>query len=167
MEKFSNKRYDSRYNSEFKDRIADLVEHILNKHYGETVLNQEAAKILHYNIDDEEEFKKFKSQMGRVKNFLIDYGYILKSISGIGYYILTPKQIAGHCYRTYITRTQRLLDKSNRILTHTDKTELSEIRTEEHENVVELNNLLSDKIYETIQTSKYYNRKAYYDNLED
>lgn len=162
-----NTRYDSRYSSEYKDRIAELVEFILDKNYGEVVLNSELSKILHYNIDDEKEFAKFKSTMCRVKNFLVDYGYILKSVSGTGYYILKPKQIAGHCYHTYIVKTQRLLDKSDRVLNHTDGTQLSEIRKEEFNNVLELNTVLNDKIWETIKHSGYYDRKAYYDSLED
>jgi hypothetical protein len=162
-----NTRYDSRYNSEYKDRIAELVEFILDKNYGEIILNSEISKILHYNIDDEKEFLKFKSTMSRVKNFLVDYGYILKNVSGTGYYILKPKQIAGHCYHTYIVKTQRLLDKSDRVLNHTDGTQLSEIRKEEFNNVLELNTVLNDKIWETIKHSGYYDRKAYYDSLED
>lgn len=162
-----NSRYDSRYDSEYKQRIQELVEHILDKDYGQTISNEEASKILHYNIDSEEEFKKYKSTMARIKNFLIDYGYILKSIAGIGYYILKPKQIAGHCYRTYIVKTQRLLGKSDRILTHTDKTELSDIRKEEHANVLQLNTAVNAGIWNTIQASGYYKRKTYYDNLED
>ena len=160
-------RYDSRYNSEYKQRIQELVEYILDKNYGETISNEECSHILHYNIDNEDELKKYKSTMGRVKNFLIDYGYVLKSISGIGYYILKPKQIAGHCYRTYIRRTMDLLDKSDRILKHTDKSELSDIRREEFDNVENLNERVNDGIWNTIESSGYYNRKAYYDSLED
>lgn len=104
MPRFNQNRYDSNYASEYRERIGELVEFILEKEYGDTILLEEAARILHYNIDDEDELKKFKSTMGRVKNFLIDYGYVLKSISGIGYYILKPKQIASHCYRTYIQK---------------------------------------------------------------
>ena len=160
-------RYDSRYNSEYKQRIQELVEYILDKNYGQTISNEELSKILHYNIEIEEEFLKYKSTMGRVKNFLIDYGYILKSIAGVGYYILKPKQIAGYCYRTYIVKTQRLLDKSDRILTHTDKTKLSDIRKEEHSNVLQLNTDVNEGIWKTIQTSGYYKRKTYYENLGD
>ena len=167
MPRLSDRRYDSRYNSEYKERIQDLVEYILDKDYGDTITIIEAGRILHFNVDNEDELKKMKSTMGRVKNFLIDYGYVLKSISGIGYYILKPKQIAGHCYHTYITRTRKLLDKSDRILTHTDKTQLSDIRKEEHTNVLELNTVLNDEIWKTTQASGYYKRKTYYDNLED
>lgn len=160
-------RYDSRYNSEYKQRIQETVEYILDKKYGSTINFDKLAKILHYNIDDEQEFKKFKSTMGRIKTFLVDYGYILKSIGGIGYYILKPKQISSHCYRTYVTKTQRLLDKSEYILEHTDQLELDDIRLEEYRNMLDLNKNLIKEMENVIVTSGYYMRKKYYDNLED
>lgn len=162
-----NFKYDSSYESKNKQRIQELVEYILDKEYGETIPLEKLGEMLHYNINDVDELKKFKSTMERVKNFLVDYGYILKSISGRGYYILKPKQIAGHCYRSYISKTQRILNKCERILDHTDKTELSEERKQEHSEVLQLNKDMSDKFHNTIQTSKYYNRKAYYDSLKD
>lgn len=160
-------RYDSRYNSEYKQRIQEVVEYILDKKYGEVVSNTELGSILHYNIDDEKEFIKFKSMMGRIKSFLIDYGYILKSVSGIGYYILKPKQITGHCYRTYVKKSQRALDKSSYILDHTDLTELSDTRKEEFDNFQSLNKELIDSMDKLITTSRYYDRKSYYESLED
>ena len=167
MERINNKRYDSKYNSEYKERIAELIEYILNKKYGEIISHKEASNILKYNIEIEKEFKRYQAQMIKIKNFLIDYGYMLKGIAGVGYYILTPKQIAGHCYRTYIVKTQRLLEKSNKILINTDISELSEIRKEEHDNILKLNNNLNNNIDKVIQTSGYYNRKEYYNNLKD
>lgn len=163
----ANFRYDSRYQSEYKQRIQELVEYILDKKYGETISFEEASLILHYNLEDEKENKKFRSTMGRVKNFLIEYGYILKSIAGVGYYILKPKQISGYCYHTYIRKTENLLGKSARILQHTEKTELSNIRREEYNNVCNLNIDVASAINTTIENSKYYNKKEYYDNLKD
>lgn len=160
-------RYDSRYDSEYKQRIQETVEYILSKKYGDVLSNIELGRILHYNIDDEKEFVKFKSMMGRIKSFLIDYGYILKSVSGIGYYILKPKQITGHCYRTYVKKSQRALDKSSYILDHTDLTELSDTRKEEFDNFQNLNKELIDSMDKLITASRYYDRKAYYDSLED
>ena len=124
MERINNKRYDSRYNSEFKERIAELIEYILNKKYGEIITHKEASNILKYNIEIEKEFKRYQAQMIKIKNFLIDYGYMLKAIAGVGYYILTPKQIAGHCYRTYILKTQRLLEKIEAFVENQDQSEV-------------------------------------------
>lgn len=162
-----NFRYDSRYQSEYKQHIQETIDFILEKNYGDTIGYIPLAKLLHYNIDDELESKKFKVMMGRVKNFLIDYGYILKSIPGVGYYILKPKQISGYCYHTYIRRTENLLNKSGRILSHVAQNELSEIRKEEYENVCELNSDVTNAIDTTIENSKYYSKKNYYNNLED
>jgi hypothetical protein len=160
-------RYDSRYESEYKQRIQETVEYILDKNYGDTLSNIDLGRMLHYNIDNDEEFKKYKSTMSRIRDFLIEYGYVLKGVPGVGYYILKPKQIAGHCYRTYIKKTTRLLTKSDRILSCTDKTQLSDIRKEEHANVHELNTVLNNDIWNTIKASGYYKRKTYYDNLND
>ena len=61
-------RYDSRYNSEYKERIQEAVEYILDKEYGSTVRFEELAKLLHYNIDYDQEFKKFKSKTSNIRN---------------------------------------------------------------------------------------------------
>jgi len=162
-----NFRYDSSYQSEHKQHIQEVIEHILDKNYGDTIGFISLANLLHYNIDDEKECKKFKLMMSRVRNILIDYGYVLKSIVGVGYYILKPKQISGYCYHTYIRKTENLLNKSGRILSHVAKSELSEIRKEEYDNVCELNLDVTNVIDTTIENSKYYNKKIYYDSLED
>ena len=98
-------RYQGEYESKKKQNIQEAVEYILAKNYGSTILHQELAKILGYNIDDEDEFKKYKSVMGRIKNFVLQYGYVLKGISGVGFYILKPTQVSNHCYRTYVKKS--------------------------------------------------------------
>lgn len=105
--------------------------------------------------------------MGKIKNILIDYGYVLKNITGVGYYILKQKQISGHCYHTYLKRTENFLDKSKRILMHVSENELSEIRKQEYYSVCELNQDLSNVVDKTISDSEYLKKKEYYDNLED
>lgn len=160
-------RYDSRYQSEHKQHMQETIEFILGKRYGDTIGYIPLAKLLHYNIDDELEARKFKVMMGRIKNFLIDYGYVLKSIAGVGYYILKPKQISGYCYHTYIRRTEGLLCKSGRILSHVAQNELSEIRKEEYDNVCNLNLDVTNAIDITIENSEYFSKKNEYDSLED
>ena len=162
-----NFRYDTGRNTEYNQRIGELCEIILDMEYGDTVSIDKCASVLHYNIEDEKEKKKFQSTMCRIKNYLIDYGYVLKSIAGVGYYILKPKQISGYCYHTYIRKTENLLNKSGRILDHVAQSELSEIRKEEYNNVCDLNLDVTNAIDTTIENSKYYNKKDYYDNLED
>ena len=160
-------RYDSRYQSLKKQNMQEAIEFILNHNYGETFTFQSIATILGYNIDDEKEKFKFRSMMGRIKSFLVDYGYILKGVTGVGYYILKPKQISGYCYHTYIRHTEDLLKKSDRILSHVDLDELSEIRKEEYDNVKTLNYDVFENVDNTIDESEYFKKKSYYDNLED
>jgi hypothetical protein len=74
-------RYNGEYESAKKQHIQETVEYILDKGYGQTLTHSELGKILHYNIDDEEEFDKYRSTMGRIKNFLLQYGFVLKGIS--------------------------------------------------------------------------------------
>lgn len=160
-------RYVGENDSKKKQNIAECIEYILSKQRGDTMSTETLANLLGYNIDDEKEYRKFKSTMLRVKNILIDYGYVIKSISGVGYYILKSKQIAGYCYHTYILKTERLLEKSDRILTHTDKTELNEIRTQEWNDVNKLNGDVYEAIDDAINVSDYWKNKENYDKLND
>lgn len=163
-----NYRYNGEYeNTSKRQYIQEAVEFILSKERGSTINNYELAKILNYNIDDDEELKKFKSTMGRIKNFLIDYGYVIKSISGVGYYILKSKQIAGHCYHTYIRKSEKLLNKSERVLNHIDTSELSSVRVKERREVLDLNNDLKTNYENTVNNSSYIKNKSDYDLLED
>lgn len=162
-----NFRYENTYNSQYKQRISELVEYILDLEYGTIIEFSKCANILHYNIEDEKEKRKFRSTMCRVKNILIDYGYVLKSVTNIGYYILKPKQIGGYCYHTYMKRTENLLEKSSRILQHTETHRLSLDRKKEYNEVCDLNADLIGAIDNTIESSSYYANKDYYDSLED
>lgn len=160
-------RYQGEYESKKKQNMQEAIEYILDKDYGSTLLHEDLAIILQYNIDDEDELKKYKSIMGRIKNFILQYGYVLKGISGIGYYILKPTQVSSHCYRTYIKKVGRMYDKSAYILDKTDKTDMNEIRKQEIENMMELNKKLIENAWNTIKESVYFSRKDYYNNLKD
>jgi hypothetical protein len=143
------------------------MEYILDKNYGETVLHSDLCKLLGYNQVNDEEFKKYKVTMSRVKNLLLQFGKVLRSINGIGYYILKPKQISNHCYRTYIKSASRMYNKSKFILDRVDYTELTKDRIEELQNMLELNKNLIENVDKMITESTYYSRKDYYDNLDD
>lgn len=162
-----NYRYEGEYESKKKHNIQMVVEYILEQEYGNTISDTDLCKILGYNYNDELEFKQYKSTMNRVRNFLLQYGYVLKSISGVGYYILKPSQITNHCYKTYVKHASRLYDKSLFVLDRTDKTELNADRMEEIENMMELNKKLIENVENIILESKYYSRKDYYDSLEN
>ena len=162
-----NYRYEFAKNSTYKYGKQETIEYILSKNYGDTLSYLELGKLLGYNAYDELELHKLKDIMSHLKLILIDYGYILKTVVGIGYYILKPKQVSGYCYHTYIRKTESLLNKSERILNHVDKGELSAIRTQEYTEVVKLNKDVSNSISQTIYKSDYEKNKEYYDNLQD
>jgi hypothetical protein len=154
-------------NTKNENRIKDAVDYILDKEYGSTILFGQLADIMRYNIQDEQEERRFKSTMNKVRNILVDSGYILKIITGVGYYILKPKHISSYCYRTYVDRTKRLLEKSERVLKHVDQTELSDERKKEHAEMTDLNQQLYGEIGLVVEGSEYGKKRAYYDSLED
>ena len=86
----------------------EVIEYILSLDYGETITNLELCKMLHYNIDDELDYKRYKVMIGNIKKFLLTKGRILKGITGIGYYILKPKQASQYCFRTYVQSASNL-----------------------------------------------------------
>lgn len=156
-----------RYNSKNEMKIQDACTYILDKSYGDTISFEQLANLLKYNLEDETEKKRFKNVMSKVKNILINYGYVLKTITGVGYYILKPKHISSYCYRTYIDKTKTLLEKSERILVHVDQKELSEIRKKEYSEMTELNQQLYGEIGLVVEGSEYGRNRAYYNSLED
>lgn len=161
-----NFRFEQTNESSKKQNKQEVIEYLLNKEYGSTITNEELGSMLGYNIDDDEEYHKYKAIMTRIKNFLLKYGKVLKSIPSIGYYILKPSQISQHCYRTYIKSASRLYDKSAYVLERTDKTGLNTTRMEEINNMISLNQQLIEQVENVITESAYYSRKAYYDSLE-
>lgn len=159
--------FEQEHESSKKRPKQECIEYILSLDYGETIKDETLAKILHYNLAYEEEYKKYRAMMALVRKFLIEKGRVLRSIPHVGYYILKPSQISQHCYRTYILHAGRLYDKSARVLDRTDKTGLKDERKEEIENMINLNKELIDKTWKTIQESVYYSRKDVYDSLKE
>lgn len=162
-----NFRFEGERDSENKQYLQEAIEFILEKNYGETLLHEELSRILHVNLEDELMQKRYKYLMNRIKNFILQYGYVLKSIQNVGYYILKPSQISKHCFRTYIRRSTKLFNKSDFILEHTEKFDLDDDRLEEINNLMDLNKQLIEKTEKMIEESAYYSRKLYYDSLED
>lgn len=160
-------RYEGERDSKKKQAKQECVEFILSKNYGTTLSDINLSKILNYNIEDELEYRKYKTIMSAIKKIVLEYGYILKSISGVGYYILKPQQASNHCYKTYIKRARRMVDKSDYVLSKVDKTDLSDIRQEEIKNMMKLNKDLIENMSKVVEESVYYSRKVVYDTLED
>jgi len=159
--------FNYRYSSSKEQYIIEFMDYVLSKKYGETISLEICGKFLKYNIGDEKELKKFKNLMNRIKNALIDKGYLLKTIPNVGYYIMKPKQIPNYVYRTYTLRTLRLIEKQDRILKHTDISDLNNERKKENEEI----KVLTYTTYEAIETaifqSDYFKNKNIYDELND
>ena len=96
-----------RYNSKNELVIQDIIEYIKGFPYGSMIYYEDVAKRIGLNISFEDDMKCLKRLMQKVKNILIDYSYILKSVGGKGWYVLKPTQIPSYTYRTYITKTQK------------------------------------------------------------
>lgn len=156
-----------RYSSAKEQQVTEFIEFVLSKNYGDTISLRDATRILQYNIEDEKEKKRFLSLMARIKNALIDRGYVLKTITNVGYYIMKPKQIPDYTYRVYTLRTLRLLEKQDRILQHIDTTQLTVNRKKENEEIKALNKVIYDAINTCIDTSDYFEHKDFYNKLQD
>ena len=151
-----------RYNSKNELIIKDICEFIRTKNYGTIIYYTDITRRIGLNIELEEHKKYFKRLMSKVKNILIDYSYILKSVGGKGYYILKPNQISSFTYRTYITKPQRAYEKAKRILERTDKKDFKKLDKEEYEDITKLNNELIEVSDYTIFNSNYYKNKEKY-----
>lgn len=126
-------------NTKYKYTKQEAINYILSKKPGTTIRYEELGKIFGLAVTDELELHKLKDTIGRLKPILVEYGCVIKTIVHVGYYILKPKQISGHCYHTYIRKTLNLLQRSDNILRHIDLKELSDIRMNEYNEVSILN----------------------------
>ena len=156
-----------KYKTENTKNIEKIANYILSKQYGKTIKYTELANKMELDITDAAQYRKMIGIMRKVKEILINYGYVLKSVPNIGYYILKPKQVSGFVYRKYIVKVPKILNKTEKILTNVDEKELSEERINERNEVEELTKTLKEDIESTIIDSKYYSRKDYYKKLQD
>ena len=133
-----------RYNSKNEDIKKEICDYILSQNYGSSIKYEDISRRIGINIQIDEELERLKKLVGSCKNLLIDRGRILKNVGGLGWYILKPTQIASYTYRTYITKPRRAYEKAKRILEHTNTKNFSNERKQEHQEVTELNEMLSD-----------------------
>ena len=160
-----NYRYEGEYKSEKRQKISETVDYIVEKNYGATLLHSDLCKLLGYNMSNDEEFEKYKSTMGRVKEILLQFGRVLVSVNGVGYYILKPSQVSRHCYKKFVQSASRKYDKCSFILHRVDNTELIPERLEELQNMIQLNRQLMNSAEKVLKESAYYSRKDYYNSL--
>ena len=150
--------------SKYETNTELALEYILEREHGETIPYVTLANILRFSLQDEHQEKIFKRRMSKIKNTLIDYGYILKSVGGVGYYILKPNQISSFTFRNYIVKPQKAYEKAQRILNHVDKTKLNDTDKEEHRYAKELAENIAEKTDKIIYSSNYWNNKSLYEN---
>lgn len=136
--------------------IEKIVNYIKGLEYGTTIEFQELQQFTSFNLNDIIEFERFKINiMPKVKNILLKYGLVLKSVKYIGYYILKPNQISSYCYRNYILNSFKRLNKSKKILNNFDKRELNTIEKTEATLTYDLNDELIQNFI-TISNEKKY-----------
>lgn len=132
----------SKESLEYKERIINLEKYILDKPYGTTLNFDELNEFIGEDLKDEYGKIRFKAIIRKVKNKLYKRGYVLRSIKGIGYYILKPNQVAGYTYRTYIIKPLNSLYKAQLILESTEKNKLKLDEKQKHYKTEELNQSL-------------------------
>lgn len=134
----------------------NIRNYIMKKQFGDTIVFKDLQQFTDYDLNNEYENYKFKTTIMRfVKDELIQEGYILKSIRGVGYYILKQNQISSYTYRTYIKKPLRYLDKADTILKSTHTILLNKKEVEKHSLTQELNEELIGKNSEIINSKKY------------
>lgn len=155
-----------RYNSKNEPVIIDIIDYILSLPYGNIIYYHDISRRIGLNIEDEFGMKYLKRLMSKVKNILIDYSYVLRSINGKGWYILKPTQIPSYTYRTYITKPQKAYEKAKRILERTDKTKYLDINNQQYNEITKLNNDMIEVSDYTIFNSDYYKNKEKYKEFD-
>lgn len=150
-----------------KEKREKVVTYILSKNYGDTIKNEELNQILEEDLNDEYGKIRFRHQMDKAKNKLYEKGYVIRSIYGIGYYILKPNQISSYTYRNFILKPMKSYKKADTILNNINTKNLSDNRLEEKNNALNLNTLLQRTSNNIIKNSNYYKKEGYYNNLKD
>ena len=134
----------------------NIINYFKTKKQGEQVTYDELQSFTHYNLQEPLEFFHFKNNtMRRAKEGLVDYGFIIKAIPEVGYYILKSNQIQSYTYRTYIKRPLKQLDKAKRILTNTNVDLLKYDELQKHELTMQLNSDLIKENSKILGLDKY------------
>lgn len=144
----------------YDEKIKDLCEYILDKPYGTTLSYDELNKFVGENLKDEYGKNRFRSMIRKVKNKLYPYGYVIKGVLGVGYYILKPNQVSSFTYRTYIVKPQRSYEKARIILNNLEKKRLNKEESQEYALTSALNE-------ELITASEMITEQNRYETLKD
>ena len=133
-----------------------IAEFIKTKQQGEMVTFKELQEFTHYDLKNELELYHFKGNIvPRVKDKLIEYGYVLKAIKNQGYYILKSNQIQSFTYRTYIKKPMKQFAKAERILKNTIVNDLNSDELTKHKLTYDLNKQLMNTNKEIIELKRF------------
>ncbi len=140
---------------EYREKIENLKRYILKKEYGTTLTFNELNEFIGEDLRDEYGKTRFKSVIRKVKNKLYKQGYVLRSVNGIGYYILKPNQIASYTYRTFIIKPLNSFYKAQIILDCAEKDKLTNNEKKKHNKTIELNECLISATEQLIDDSDF------------
>ena len=136
--------------------IEEITNYVRTKNQGETLTYKELQPFTHYNLEDELDKIHFAGAiMSRVREKLIEDGYILKAIKYQGFYILKSNQIQSYTYRTYIRRPLKQFQKAERILNNTIVNGLNNDELQKHKLTADLNKQLLTNSTEIIGLKKF------------
>lgn len=136
--------------------VEEITNYVKTKQQGETLTYKELQPFTHYNLEDELDRYHFAAAiMSRVREILIEDGYILKAIKYQGFYILKSNQIQSYTYRTYIKRPLKQFQKAERILNNTIVNGLNEDELQKHKLTADLNKQLLNTNTEIIGLKKF------------
>ena len=150
-----------------ESKYSEVCDYVLSQDCGNVIPYDILSEMFGRKLNSEKEWKTLTNRMRQVKSIMVNYGIVLKNVIGVGYYILKPKQISSYCYRTYIEKSQKLLNRSQKILNNIDKKELSEIRQKEYTEMNSLNTKVNIDLSSTVEKSDYNKNMAYYNSLKD
>lgn len=140
---------------EYRERFENLKKYILSKDYGTTLTFEELNEFIGEDLKDEYGKIRFRSIIKKAKNELYREGYVLRSVNGIGYYILKPNQIASYTYRTYITKPLNSFYKAQLIMECTKKEKLLKDEKIRHNDTMKLNECLISATEQLIEDEDF------------
>lgn len=128
--------------------VMDKSEKILNtKTYGDVL----SYSYLEHLLECDKETIEFTVKMAGVKELLIDYGFVLTNVIGIGYKILAPNEITTEVMKKCVKGSMKKIEKGMRIMNHTDVSYLTDKEKIEFDNF----NRILEELYRYTEDSMF------------
>ena len=101
-----------------REVIENVTEKILQqKKYGDIVSHEELEDWVGYERTD----LMYLSILAPVKELLVEYGYVLRSVLNKGYKVLFPNEIAEEVIQKHLKQSTNKLNKAARIMQYTER----------------------------------------------